>query len=65
MQVNVKKKFFVMNFNVVATFNFFREIFQKISILIHFNFIFLLRLKTDASNFEIFEILSQLQFNDV
>ena len=65
MQIDVKKKIFVINFDVVATFNFFREIFQKISILIHFNFIFLLRLKTDASNFEIFEILSQLQFNDV
>ena len=47
------------------TFNFFCKIFQKISILIHFNFIFLFRLKTDASNFEIFEILSQLQFDDV
>ena len=65
MQADVKKKFFVMNFNVIATFNFFREIFQKISILIYFNFIFLFRLKTNASNFEIFEILSQLQFDDV
>ena len=64
MQTDIKKNF-VMNFDVVATFNFFREIFQKISILIHFNFIFLLRLKTDASNFEIFKILSQLQFDDI
>ncbi len=64
MQNEMKKKLFLLTFEKEKTFNLLREIFQYVLILIHFDSDFFIKLKIDASNFEIADIISQLQSDD-
>ena len=60
----VKTKSFLWFDDATKAFDKLREIFITISILIHFNFKLRIRMKIDASNFAIANILSQLQKNE-
>ena len=44
-------------------FNQLKNVFQNVFVLMHFNLALLIRFKTDASNFDVAEILFQLQKN--
>ena len=60
----VKTKSFLWFDDAAKAFDKLREIFITISILIHFNLKLRIRMKIDASNFAIANILSQLQKNE-
>ena len=64
MQAEIKKSKFLLNDDAKKAFDFFRAAFQHAFILTHFNSQLRIKLKTNASNFEIANIISQLQAND-
>ncbi len=64
MQAKVKKRSFLLTNKARQTFNQFRDVFQYALILTHFDSKFLIKLKTNASNYEIVDIISQLQLNE-
>ncbi len=64
MQNEMKKESFLLTLEEKKTFNLLREVFQYAFILIHFDSDFFIRLKIDASSFEIVDIISQLQSDD-
>ena len=59
-----KKENFFENFEITSatkkTFRSFKSVFFVASILLHFDFRRKIRVKTNASKFEIFDIISQL-----
>ena len=59
-----KKEKFFENFKMTSTtkkaFNSLKNVFFVASILLHFDFKRKIRVKTNASEFEIFDIISQL-----
>jgi hypothetical protein len=64
MQTKIKKKFFLFIEKAKQIFNLFRDVFQYAFILTHFDSKFLIRLKTNAFDYEIVNIISQLQSNE-
>ncbi len=64
MQIEMKKESFLLTFEEEKTFNLLREVFQYALILTHFDSDFFIKLKIDASSFEIVDIISQLQSDD-
>jgi hypothetical protein len=63
MQAEVKKESFLLIEKTKQTFDLFRDVFQYALILTHFNSKFLIKLKTNAFDYEIVDIISQLQFD--
>ena len=64
MQTSVKKKSFNSIDETTTTFRRLKNVFQSASILIHFDPKLLIRLKTNAFDFEVADIISQLQSNN-
>ncbi len=64
MQNEMKKESFLLTLEEEKTFNLLRKVFQYALILTYFDSDFFIRLKIDASNFEIADIISQLQSDD-
>ena len=64
MQKNVKKKSFNSIDDVTTKFRRLKNVFQSASILIHFDSKLFIRLKTNAFDFEVADIISQLQSNN-
>ena len=61
MKIKIKKNLFVWNEKTKKTFNRFKIVFQSTFILIYFDSTFRTKLKTDASNYVLIDIISQLQ----
>jgi hypothetical protein len=64
MQAKVKKEYFVLTNRAKQTFDQLRDVFQYALILTHFDSKFFIRLKTNAFDYEIVDIISQLQSNE-
>jgi hypothetical protein len=64
MQAKIKKEFFLFIEKAKETFNLLRDVFQYAFILTHFDSKFLIKLKTNAFDYEIVNIISQLQSNE-
>jgi hypothetical protein len=64
MQTKIKKEFLFFINKARQTFDQLKDVFQYAFILIHFDSKFLIKLKTNASNYEIVDIISQLQSNE-
>jgi hypothetical protein len=64
MQTKIKKTFFLLIEKTKQTFNLFKNVFQYAFILTHFDSKFLIKLKTNAFDYEIVDIISQLQFDE-
>ncbi len=64
MQAKIKKKSFLLTEKARQTFDLFRDVFQYALILMHFDSKFLIKLKTNAFDYEIVDIISQLQSNE-
>jgi hypothetical protein len=64
MQAEVKKEFFLLIEKAKQIFDLLRDVFQYAFILTHFDSKFLIRLKTNAFDYEIVDIISQLQFDE-
>jgi hypothetical protein len=64
MQAKIKKKSFLFIEKAKQIFDLFRNVFQYAFILTHFDSKFLIRLKTNAFDYEIVNIISQLQFDE-
>jgi hypothetical protein len=61
MQAKIKKKSFMLIEKTKQTFNLLKNVFRYAFILTHFDSKFLIKLKTNAFDYEIVEIISQLQ----
>ncbi len=64
MQARIKKKSFLLTKKARQTFDLLRDVFQYALILTHFDSEFLIKLKTNAFDYEIVDIISQLQSNE-
>jgi hypothetical protein len=64
MQAEIKKKSFLFIEKAKQTFDLLRDVFQYAFILTHFDSKFFIRLKTNAFDYEIVDIISQLQFDE-
>jgi hypothetical protein len=64
MQAKIKKKSFLFIEKTKQTFDLFRNVFQYAFILTHFDSKFLIKLKTNAFDYKIVNIISQLQSNE-
>jgi glutaredoxin-related protein len=64
MQAEIRKKSFLLIEKTKQTFNLLRDVFQYALILTHFDSKFLIKLKTIAFDYEIVDIISQLQFDE-
>jgi hypothetical protein len=64
MQAKVKKKSFLLIEKTTQIFNLLRDVFQYAFILTHFDSKFFIKLKTNAFDYEIVDIISQLQLNE-
>jgi hypothetical protein len=64
MQTKIKKKSFLLINKAIQTFDQLKDVFQYALILTHFDSKFLIKLKTNASSYEIVDIMSQLQSNE-
>jgi patatin-like phospholipase/acyl hydrolase len=64
MQAEVKKESFLFIEKAKQIFDLFRDIFQYAFILTHFDSKLLIKLKTNAFDYEIVDIISQLQSNE-
>jgi hypothetical protein len=60
MQAKIKKKSFLLIEKAKQIFDLFRYVFQYVFILTHFDSKFFIRLKTNAFDYEIVDIISQL-----
>jgi patatin-like phospholipase/acyl hydrolase len=60
MQTKIKKIFFLFTKKTKQIFNLLRDVFQYAFILTHFDSKFLIKLKTNAFDYEIVDIISQL-----
>jgi hypothetical protein len=64
MQIKIKKKFFLFTKKAKQIFNLFKDVFQYAFLLTYFDSNFLIKFKTNAFNYEIVNIISQLQLNE-
>jgi hypothetical protein len=64
MQTEIKKKSFLFIEKTKQSFDLFRNVFRYVFILTHFDSKFLIKLKTNAFDYEIVDIISQLQSNE-
>jgi hypothetical protein len=64
MQAEIKKEFFLLIEKAKQIFDLLRNVFQYVLILTHFDSKFLIKLKTNAFNYKIVDIISQLQFDE-
>jgi hypothetical protein len=64
MQAEIKKKSFLLIEKARQIFDLLWNVFQYAFILTHFDSKFLIRLKTNAFDYEIVDIISQLQLNE-
>jgi hypothetical protein len=64
MQAKIKKKFFLFTKKAKQIFDLFKDVFQYVFILTHFDSNLLIRLKTNAFDYKIVDIISQLQSNE-
>ena len=64
MKKNIKKKSFFMNNIIKQAFHKLKNVFQQIFVLIHFDLSLFIKIKTNAFNFELTDILSQFQKNE-
>ncbi len=64
MQAEIKKKSFLFIEKAKQTFDLLRDVFQYAFILTHFDSKFFIKLKTNAFDYEIVDIISQLQSNE-
>ncbi len=64
MQAKIKKEFFLLIEKAKQIFDLLRNVFQYVLILTHFDSKFLIKLKTNAFDYEIVDIISQLQFDE-
>jgi patatin-like phospholipase/acyl hydrolase len=64
MQAEIKKESFLLIEKAKQTFDLFRDVFQYALILTHFDSKFLIKSKTNAFDYEIVDIISQLQFDE-
>jgi hypothetical protein len=64
MQAEIKKIFFLLTKKARHIFDLLRNVFQYAFILTHFDSKFLIKLKTNAFDYEIVDIISQLQSNE-
>jgi hypothetical protein len=64
MQAEIKKKKFLFIEKAKQIFDLFRDVFQYVFILTHFDSKFLIKLKTSSFDYEIVDIISQLQSNE-
>jgi patatin-like phospholipase/acyl hydrolase len=58
MQVKIKKEFFLLIEKAKQIFDLFRDVFLYAFILTHFDSKFLIKLKTNAFDYEIVDIIS-------
>ena len=63
MKKNVKKSFF-MNNVIKQTFHKLKNVFQQTFLLIYFDSSLFIKIKPNAFNFELTDILSQFQKNE-
>jgi hypothetical protein len=64
MQAEIKKKNFLLIEKAKQTFDLLRNVFQYVFILTHFDSKFFIKLKTNAFDYEIVDIISQLQIDE-
>jgi hypothetical protein len=64
MQAEIKKKCFLFIERAKQIFDLLRDVFQYVFVLTHFDSKFLIKLKTNAFDYEIVDIISQLQFDE-
>jgi hypothetical protein len=64
MQAKIKKKNFLLIEKAKQTFDLLRDVFQYVLILTHFDSKFFIKLKTNAFDYEIIDIISQLQSDE-
>ena len=64
MQTNVKKEFFIFTNDATTTFRRLKNIFQSIFILVHFDSKLVIRLKINAFDHDVIDIIFQLQTNN-
>ncbi len=64
MQAKIKKESFLLIEKAKQTFDLLRDVFQYALILTHFDSKFLIKLKTNAFDYEIVDIISQLQSDE-
>jgi patatin-like phospholipase/acyl hydrolase len=64
MQAEIKKKSFLFIEKAKQTFDLFEDVFRYAFILTHFDSKFLIKLKTNAFDYEIVDIISQFQFDE-
>ncbi len=64
MQAEIKKESFLLIKKARQIFDLFWNVFQYVFILTHFDSNFLIKLKTNAFDYEIVDIISQIQLNE-
>jgi hypothetical protein len=64
MQAKVKKESFLLIEKTKQTFDLLKDVFQYALILAHFDSKFFIKLKMNAFDYEIVDIISQLQFDE-
>ena len=64
MQTNVKKESFISINEITTTFRRLKYVFQSAFILIHFDSKLLIRLKTDALDHDVIDIIFELETNN-
>jgi hypothetical protein len=64
MQAEIKKKSFLFIEKVKQIFDLLRDVFQYAFVLTYFDSKFFIKLKTNAFDYEIVDIISQLQFDE-
>jgi hypothetical protein len=64
MQAKIKKKSFLFIEKAKQTFDLLKDVFQYAFILTHFDSKFFIKMKTNAFDYEIVDIISQLQFDE-
>jgi hypothetical protein len=64
MQAEIKKKFFLLIEKTKQIFDLLRDVFQYVFVLTYFDSKFLIKLKTNVFDYEIVDIISQLQFDE-
>ena len=65
IKTRIKKRTFESDNKMITTFNQLRDVFQRAFILVHFDFLLLIRLKIDVLNFNITSIFLQLQSDEI
>ena len=64
MQIDVKKEFFISKNEITTTFRRLKNIFQSSFILIYFDSKLFIQLKTNAFDYDVINIIFQLQIDN-